>query len=216
MSANPTDHEILLEAIRSQLARVNTSLPGVVVSYSEANQTATVRPSFRFAYRDAEGVLQRYDPPAIHNVPVAFPGGGSFSITWPLAEGDSVLLVFSSRSLDEWRTVAGAAHEPKDLRRFDLSDAVAVPGLRSPADPIPAAGRAAGAMVLRAADLRLGSATASDSVALASLVEAEINALWTAIGAHMHAGVTVGSGVTGTATYPGSSGSVGASKVKAE
>ena len=166
-TANPTEHEVLLEAIRSQVARVHTSLPGVVVSYDEATQTASVRPAFKFAYKDPnDGSVKRYTPPAIPNVPVAFPGAGDFSITWPLAAGDQVLLVFSERSLDEWRTVAGSGHEPGDLRRFDLSDAVAYPGLRSPAAPIPIDGYAAGVTVVRATEVRLGSSLATAKVML--------------------------------------------------
>lgn len=214
-SANPSEHEVLLEAIRSQVARVHTALPGVVVSYDEATQTASVRPAFKFAYRDAtDGTVKRYTPPAIPKVPVAFPGGGDFSITWPLAAGDSVLLVFSERSLDEWRQVAGSGHEPGDLRRFDLSDAIAYPGLRSPADPIPAAGYAAGVMVHRADELRLGSSLATSFVALADLVLAELNALRAEIILHTHA---TGIGPTGPAIGVGaSSNAVAATKVKAE
>ncbi|MFA9271869.1 MAG: Gp138 family membrane-puncturing spike protein [Baekduiaceae bacterium] len=217
MSSNPTEHEILLDAIRGQLAQVNTALPGTVVSYDSSDQTASVRLGVKFRRRDPDtGEIVAYSPPIISGAPVAFPGAGAYSITWDLTAGDSVLVVFASRSLDEWASVIAEQHEPQDVRRFDLTDAVVVPALRSPAAPIPAAGLAAGAMVLRAPEVRLGSSAASGYVALATAVGIELQALWTAIQAHVHPGVTVGAGSTGTTVYPGSPGSVAATKVKAE
>ncbi len=213
-AVTPTEADLLLAAVRSQLARVHTSLPGVVVSYDEATQTATVRPSVRFKFKDADGVIQAYDPPAIANVPVAFPRSGAFSITWPIAAGDTVTLWFSERSLDEWKSVAGSTHEARDVRRFDLSDAVAYPGGYSPADALASSAYAAAALVIKAAEIRLGSSAATNYVALANLVLAELNALRTEIIAHTHA---TGVGPTGPAIGVGpASSSVAATKVKAE
>lgn len=215
-STKPTEHDNLLAGVRGQMAKIHTLIPGIVDSYDEETQTATVRPAVKFAFRKADGGLERYSPGSIPNVPVAFPGSGDFSITWPLEPGESVLLGFCERSIDEWKTVAGEAHEPADARRFDLSDAIAIPCLRSPATPIPAEGLDAAAMVVRATELRLGSASASDYVALASLVESELGALWTALHTHLHGGITPGGGVSSATIYVGAAGSVGATKVKAE
>ena len=60
---------------------------------------------------------------------MAWPGGGGMLTTWPLRPGDGVLLVFAQRSLEGWLSGNDAA--PDDPRRFDLSDCVAVPGLRA-------------------------------------------------------------------------------------
>ena len=67
--------------------------------------------------------------PNIHEVAVAWPGGGGMLTTWPLKPGDGVLLVFAQRSLEGWLSGNDAA--PDDPRHFDLSDCVAVPGLRA-------------------------------------------------------------------------------------
>lgn len=162
MPTVPTDHEILLTAIRGQVAQVNTCLPGRIVSYDEATQTASVALAVMFRRRDpTTDAIVAYEPPIITGAPVAFPSAGAFSITWPLAAGDACLVHFASRSLDEWASVVADVHEPQDLRRFDLSDAIVEPALRSPASPIPAAGYASGAMVLRATEVRLGSSSAT-------------------------------------------------------
>lgn len=162
MSTVPTEHEILLGAIRSQLAQVNLPLPGTVVSYDRTNQTASVRLAVKFRREDPDtGEIVAYDPPVLSGAPVAFPSSGTFSITWDLAAGDAVLVLFSSRSLDEWASVIAAVHEPQDVRRFDLSDAIVYPGLRSPAAPLASTAYAAGAGVITGADIRLGSSAAT-------------------------------------------------------
>lgn len=174
MPQTPSETDTLLAAIRAQLALVHTCLPGTIASYDEATQTATIAPAVKFKYRKADGTIENYAPPAIPKVPIAFPGGEGWSITWPLAAGDPVTLVFAERSLDEWRTVRGSAHEARDVRRFDLTDAIAIPGGRSPADPLPAEGYDPAALVIRGTLIKLGSSAASDFVALSSLTDAAL------------------------------------------
>ena len=223
-AAKPSEHEVLLEGIRGQMARIHTALPGVVVSYDAASQTATVKPAFKFAYKDpsGDGSVKRYEPNAISNVPVAFPGAGDFSITWDLAAGDEVLLIFAERSLDEWRSLGGSSHEPSDLRRFDLSDAIAYPDTRSPANAMGADAYAAGALVVGAPEVRLGSSAAAEFVALRNLVETELNRIWTTLATHTHPvpGVIPGGGsTTSSPALPAildTANNTGATKVKAE
>jgi len=50
-------------------------------------------------------------------------------MTFPVAAGDDCLLVFCSRSIDEW-WISGEKHVPHDLRKHDLSDAIAIVGIR--------------------------------------------------------------------------------------
>jgi hypothetical protein len=74
--------------------------------------------------------------PVINNVPVIWPRTSLGSISFPLTHGDGVLLIFSERSLDEWLSNGGAL-APNDPRQFDLSDAIAIPGLFSFATQMP-------------------------------------------------------------------------------
>jgi hypothetical protein len=60
---------------------------------------------------------------------VQFPGSGGYRITFPVAVGDTGLIVFSEASLDKW-LVSGGTVDPADDRRHDLTDAVFLPGLR--------------------------------------------------------------------------------------
>ena len=207
--------DVLQQVVRSELARVHTALPGVIESYDATTQTAEVRIPIRFSRRDPDtGERVPYAPPPLPNVPIAWPagGGGAYSDTWPLQRGDEVWLSFAERSVDEWLLTDGELVTPADVRRFSLSDAVATP-VRSRSQ-LPGDAVAEDARVIRGDEVCLGSASASDYVALASLVESELSTIWKAINGHTH---TVANALASPQPGPiGSAGKVGAGKVKAE
>lgn len=121
--------EALDELVDQALGRINVALPAVVLSYDEGTNTCTVRPAVRAHYIDEdteERIAVRMPP--IPRVPVATPMfGGLFELECPLAAGDHVLLLFADRSIDEYVATGGADNTPQDVRRFDLTDAVALP-----------------------------------------------------------------------------------------
>jgi phage baseplate assembly protein gpV len=69
--------------------------------------------------------------PLIQDVPVLVPSAGGWSLTFPIKAGDECLIVFSDTALDAWLQNGGVDNEPISCRRHDLSDAVAIFGLRS-------------------------------------------------------------------------------------
>lgn len=111
-------------AVAERLRQVNTCLPGRIVSYDAAKQTATVQPLLKS--KNPDGEVETLPP--LVNVPVVFPRAGGAAITFPVAKGDGVMLSFSQRSIDEWRG-EGGEHVVDDPRMLDLSDAIATPGL---------------------------------------------------------------------------------------
>lgn len=113
-------------AIQYQLNNVHTALPATIISYDYTQQKASVQPSIKKRYADDS--MQAIDLPVINNVPVIFPISGTASITFPINEGDFCLLVFIERSTDQWKS-NGPGYQPDDPRKFDLSDAIAIPGL---------------------------------------------------------------------------------------
>ena len=127
----PSLEELIQIAIDANLIEVNTSMPGRIVNYDSAKQTATVQPLFRRVLADNTQI----DLPQIANVPVQFPRSGNAYIHFPLADGDPCFLIFSQRSLDTWQQ-SGDLVDPADDRRFDLTDCVAIPGVSSAANPI--------------------------------------------------------------------------------
>jgi hypothetical protein len=72
----------------------------------------------------------------IVDVPVVFPSSKNYALTFPIEQGDEVLLVFSQRSLDNW-FARGGPQEQSDRRYHHPADAIAVVGLRSQPNVIP-------------------------------------------------------------------------------
>lgn len=111
-------------AVNYRLNNVHTALPAAIISYDFVKQKASVQPLLNKVWTDGTTTPM----PVLDNVPVIFPRAGGGSLTFPVVEGDTCLLVFIERSTDLWLTVGGQV-SPDDNRKFDLSDAVAILGL---------------------------------------------------------------------------------------
>jgi hypothetical protein len=214
----PNDLDLMNQATRNQLARVRTVLPARVLSYDRATQTVSAQVLIRSAFVDPETrLLDTYLPKPIPKVPVLWMGGANGSITFELAAGDQGLLMCAERSIDEWKQTGDVDNTARDIRRFDLSDALFLPAGKALPDALPATAVDATALVIAAALLKLGDNTAVDFVALSSLVDAELAKIKLAYDVHVHGGVTVGLGITAipTPTIPALA-PTAATKVKAK
>lgn len=115
--------QILIEMTRKEIANIHTAAPGEILSYDLGSGLASVKPKLKFKVPDGRAL----DMPVIVGVPVQFPSGagGDASVTHPVKQGDSCLLIFAEAALDDW--LKGG--ESADLRKYDLTDAIAIPGL---------------------------------------------------------------------------------------
>lgn len=126
--ASNTFEDIFTRLFQHNLnSSVYTSIPAVVVSVGTfaSEQTVDVRPLINKTYDD--GVILAL--PNILAVPVVFPSAGGGLLSFPIVVGDTVLISFSMRSLDEWLEGDGTSATPVDVRTHYLNDAVAIPGL---------------------------------------------------------------------------------------
>lgn len=105
---------------------LRTCQPGIVRNYDPATQTAQVQATIRRLIV-GQGFV---DLPLCVDVPVQFPAGGPFVLTFPLAADDEGILVFSDRAIDFWWD-RGGIQDPSEYRLHDLSDAFFVPGVSS-------------------------------------------------------------------------------------
>jgi hypothetical protein len=122
--------DLLLAAMDARMAMLFTSMPGRILSYHQDRQAANVQPTVRSSYVSEIGVRIPDPLPMIPSVPVVFLGGGSFRTTYPVAAGDTCLLLFANCSLDRWLAQGGGDVDPGDDRRHYISDAIALVGLR--------------------------------------------------------------------------------------
>jgi len=123
--ATPDLARVISDAVRYHLGEVNTAIPARILKYDPTKQEAEVQPLIKRRYKDGVAVSRA----PITGVPVVFPAAGGGIITFPVQVGDTVLLIFSQRSIDRWVRSEGGEVDPLDNRKHDISDAMAIPGL---------------------------------------------------------------------------------------
>ena len=114
-------------ALHENMKRINSAMPGEIVEYDDTTRLATVRGSLRMLLKNGEQVQR----PVVRNAPVWFPEAGGYSIRYPLTAGDSVLLIFSQRGLDEWRS-SHAESAPGIGPILSYRDAIVLAGFGPP------------------------------------------------------------------------------------
>lgn len=141
-SKNPaiaTLAENIKTGVNNRIKELHTSMPGIVQSFDAEKQTASVQPAIRRVFITRDGtdeILTPSDLPVLINVPIQFPRGGGFSLTFPVKKGDECLLVFAERSIDAWHKFGGVK-DPAARRFHSLSDATAFVGLSSIPNKVP-------------------------------------------------------------------------------
>lgn len=127
-SRSPEPQEVLRAALEYALGEVHTALPGRVEAYDPATQKADIKPLLQRLVATEEGDELLEELPVLPQVPVMFPRTQGAFITFPVAAGDHVLLVFNERSIDNFIAGDGEDTDPDEYRTHDLSDAVAFLG----------------------------------------------------------------------------------------
>lgn len=117
-------------------AGIWTALPVIIESFDPDAMTCTAQPAIRAQIRDEQNAWHDVTLPLLVDVPVVFPSGGGYTLTFPIAEGDEALVVFSSRCIDAWWQSGGVQNQA-ELRMHDLSDGFALVGPRSQVRVLP-------------------------------------------------------------------------------
>src|ERR1035438_2366681 len=81
------DEAALNAALDAQRLNLHTSMPGTVTSYDPGTQTVQVQPGIQRLFRGQGAV----DLPKLVDVPVFFPRGGGFVLSFPVPAGDKSL-----------------------------------------------------------------------------------------------------------------------------
>lgn len=177
--------ETVLELHREVLLDgIHVMLPGRIVSYDQAKQTATVQPLVKARHLAEDGeTLVIEDVAPINGCLVRFVGPARGRMTWPVAAGDICEIRFASASLARWCAMAsGPTIDPGDDRRHNLTDAICVVGMHSPANPPTDA--PTDAVVIHVSDgtkIRLGGSSSAQSVPQGDNLQSALNTLMTAL-----------------------------------
>lgn len=128
MASTPWDATLATKDYTLTLMRC--AFPGIIESFDPAAMTCSVQPAIKAYRNDENGMTTAFDYPLLVDCPVQFPGAGGASITFPVAQGDECLVVFSDRSIDAWWQ-SGGVGERVSTRMHDLSDGMVLLGFRS-------------------------------------------------------------------------------------
>lgn len=162
----PDFSELLDNFMRMSRLGLRVAMPGKVTAYSQSRNTVNVEPQLKVPLESPDGSFEFEGLPIIMDVPILWPSGsgGDCFITWPLAIGDYVELLFNDFDIGVWRT-QGEAGNPGDQRAHGPSGAVAIPGMRPNSQVLTAAHVHASKVVIGDGVL-LGSANAAEAMVL--------------------------------------------------
>jgi len=125
-----SDEESLRTSMDGWQSNLWTALPGYITEVDLSKMTCSVQPTLKEILVDENGETKLVKLPILLDVPIVFPSGGGFTITFPIEENDEVLVVFSSRCIDAWYQ-QGGVQPAMEARMHDLSDGFAIPGPKS-------------------------------------------------------------------------------------
>lgn len=133
-AADP-DLKTLLDAFKTDIMlATNCHAIATVQSVSQNSNglltvSATVNYSRTYFVQQLDGtyLTQQVSYPLLIDCPVVVLGGGTASLTFPVAQGDQCLIMFNDRDLDNW--FAGAKSGPvASARLHSFSDGIALVG----------------------------------------------------------------------------------------
>lgn len=205
--------EVIDKIMLDWRSSMHTAFPARIVSYDAALQTVDIAPALQREVptdNPTEPWAFEQLPDPLYNVPVMWPRGGGYAITFPLKAGDWVLVVCAEQSTLMWRQSGDTHEEPGLVDPFGLNGLVALPGWFPDTQKLSGVstddlviGTEDGAAAIRlkpGGTVSLGSDQGDDFVALAQRVEAAIRA---AIEGHKHTVTTTGSSTTQSGTTSG-------------
>jgi hypothetical protein len=136
--------ENLRMALAGLQAQMWTAMPGYILTYNPTAMTCEVQVAVQARYSQPQDDSKYHNKqkgvrnyitnlipfPKLMDCPVVFPQGGGAVLTFPLAPGDEVLVVFASRGIDWWwqNGCASGPQAPAEARMHDLSDGFVLPG----------------------------------------------------------------------------------------
>ena len=126
--------ETLRRVIEARVTEIQVGIPAKVVSYDPVTQTCQAQPLVRRAVTDIDGRKDE-DLPELFEVPVAWPQGGGFALSFPLAAGDLVTLIATTWNAHTAFNT-GEISNTSELVTQSISSVIAIPGWRSAAAPL--------------------------------------------------------------------------------
>lgn len=134
-ATEPTLRDLLNQFSKEISLSLNCHAIATVESFNPVNQTITATINYKKVFNQQTGVTGKFsqvlvDYPLVIDAPVVILGGGSGTLTFPIAQGDECLLLFNDRDIDNWFS-SSQTGTLATTRTHSFADAVALVGLRS-------------------------------------------------------------------------------------
>lgn len=123
----PTVNDAIIREAQISMSCVHI---GTIRAFDPNTQLANVEIAYKQVVaieEDGTKTLQEY--PLLMECPVIVLFGGVDILTLPIQVGDSCLVLFNDRDIDQW-LVSGNGSTPQTARLHDLSDGIAIVGIR--------------------------------------------------------------------------------------
>ncbi len=179
---DPNLRDVLNAHRREIFAALNCHQVGEIVSFNNDLQTATVKIAVNkqvvdYTKSPPEYVYKPY--PLLTDCPVFMIGGGENGyLTFPVRAGDTCLILFNDRDLDNW-FAGGANTPPNSSRLHDLSDGLVMVGFRNKANAIQGFDADHAILAYKGGTMKVGDKLAFDAALtnLRSVLEKVVDAL---------------------------------------
>jgi hypothetical protein len=113
---------------KSEAARVRTCRVGQITEYDATRNAVKIRLCVKSVRTEDPDNLTTVEFPVLEDIPVQQFGSGKLLLSIPPAVDSYGTLFFSDQDLEAWLT-AGGIVDPANMRKWDLSDAIFMPGL---------------------------------------------------------------------------------------
>jgi hypothetical protein len=125
-SADPELSDVI-HKIKSDVGyALNCVQIGTIESFNKLTNTASVSINFKRQLPDGSTL----DYPLLCDCPVFILSGGGTSIEMPITSGDTCLILFNDRNIDNW-FYSGQVTTPANPRAHDISDGICLVGVRA-------------------------------------------------------------------------------------
>lgn len=117
----------MLLTLQGWQSEIYTALPGIIESVDLDKNTCVVQPAIQGIFRLKDGAQKVVNLPLCLDVPIVWPRGGGYTLTFPLKKGDEGAILFMSRCFDAWWQNGGIQPQA-EIRMHSLSDGYFIPG----------------------------------------------------------------------------------------
>lgn len=119
----------VLNLLRDEIMlSLNCHAVGVIQEFNAEKQLASVSIGYKKSFQDSSGKITAADYPVLLDCPVVVMRGGKGGLTFPIAPGDSCLILFNDRDMDTWIN-SGQVTVPSTARKHSIADAIAIVGI---------------------------------------------------------------------------------------